>query len=462
MSGHERVVWSEGLLIGPAHLQQLDRYHERLLAARVDGVERYAWGALSIELDARALAGGQVQLTRFHGVLPDGTVLSLEPGDAALPASRPIDKHFPPTHSALEVFLALPRERAGQNNLAETAANPARFRARPRKVYDVAAHGQQAEIAFCEPSLSLRYGDEPREDFVAIKVAEIVRDDSGGLVVCDPYIAPCLRISASPFLMAALRRLLANMITRQKSLSEARRQSGDGSIEFNAADVTRYLLLSTINGFIPVLAHLAEAGDASPRQTYLLLCQLAGQLTTFDAKADPSALPRFLFLDLRATFEELFGRITALLLSSVAEHFVAIPLQGRDDGMHTGTLEDPRVPQCDRFFIAVKTDLPEQQVAARLPQLSKIASFRDIHNILSAATPGAPLEVSYRPPPEIPVKAGHVYFAVKTDNAYWRNVRTEATVAVYLPPFFEPSRTVVELMGVPRRSGTAAPSVPTP
>ena len=44
-----------------------------------------------------------------------------------------------------------------------------------------------------------------------------------------------------------------------------------------------------------------------------------------------------------------------------------------------------------------------------------------------------------------------MYFAVATDNAYWRNIRAERRVVVYLPPFFEPSRTKVELMGVPRR-----------
>ena len=37
--GPQRVVWSEGLLIGPEHMQQLDAYHERLLARRLDAIE---------------------------------------------------------------------------------------------------------------------------------------------------------------------------------------------------------------------------------------------------------------------------------------------------------------------------------------------------------------------------------------------------------------------------------------
>lgn len=453
--GPMRVLWSEGLLMSPQHLQQLDRYHEGLLAARLDGLDRFGWGALAVELDTRALGAGEIRLTRFHGVLPDGVVLRLEPGDGGLPPSRPIEQHFPHTAQALDVYLALPREKPGVDNFAQGSLSPARYRVARRKVYDVAAAAQEAEVAFSEPSLLLRLGAESRDDFTCIKVAEIVRGEGGALIVSDPYIPPCLRISASPFVMAGLRRLLAAMVARHKALSEARRQGSDSSIEFNASDVTRFLLLSTINGFIPVLSHLAETGDASPHAAYLLLCQLAGQLTTFDASADPTAFPRFAFTDLRSTYEELFGRITALLRATVSEHYVSIPLRANDSGMHLGALEDERVSQCDRFFIAVKTDMPEQHVAARLPQLSKIASQRDIQNILTAATPGAPVEVAYRPPPEIPVKAGHVYFSIATDNAYWRNIKVERRVAVYLPPFFDPSQTQVEMMGIPRRASAA-------
>jgi type VI secretion system protein ImpJ len=418
-------------------------------------MDRFSWGALGIELDSRALASGQVRLTRFQGVMPDGVVLQLEPGNSALPPTRPIEQHFPPTSQTLDVWLALPREKPGADNLAEASLVPARYRVARRKVYDVAAAAQEAEVAFSEPSLVLRLGAESRDDFTSLKVAEIVRGEGGALIISDTYIAPCLRISASPFVMAALRRLLAAMVARHKALSEARRQGSDSSIEFNASDVTRFLLLSTINGFIPVLTHLSETGDASPHAAYLLLCQLAGQLTTFDANADPTAFPRFAFTDLRSTFEELFGRITALLRATVAEHYVSVPLKPHDNGMHTGALDDERILQCDRFFIAVKTDMPEQHVAARLPQLSKIASPRDIQNILTAATPGAATEVTYRPPPEIPAKAGHVYFAIATENAYWRNIKVERRIAVYLPPFFEPSQTQVELMAVPKRAGGA-------
>jgi type VI secretion system protein ImpJ len=453
----QRVVWSEGLLMSPQHLQQLDLYHERLLGARLDAVESLNFGVLASELDRRVLSSGQVQLNGFRGVMPDGAVLDLEPGHPELPKMRPVGEHFPHTQQVLEVFLALPREREGIDNYAQDGERPARYRSAARAVRDMTAPQQSVELAFGQRNLMLLFGDEALNDYVAIKIAEIVRDDGGGLVVSDPYIPPCLRIDGSPFLISGLRRLLQTMTTRHKALAEARRQSSTSTIEFSATDVTRYLLLSTINGFIPPLQHMVESGDLPPRTVYLTLGQLAGQLCTFAVDADPTRLPKFAYNDLRSTFEELFARVTSLLLATVGEHFVAIPLQAQNDGMHVAKLEDERLATCDRFLISVKTDLPEKQVAAQLPQFAKVASWTDIQEILAAATPGAAVEVTYRPPPEIPIKAGLVYFTITVDNAYWRKILSERKIAVYLPPFFEPTRTSVELMAVPRRVASGPP-----
>jgi type VI secretion system protein ImpJ len=132
-----------------------------------------------------------------------------------------------------------------------------------------------------------------------------------------------------------------------------------------------------------------------------------------------------------------------------------LPLSARDDGMHVAQLRDERLWRCDRFMLAVQTDVPERQVAVQLPQFAKIAAWSEIQSIVRAATPGAPLEVNHRPPPEIPVQAGHVYFDIAANNAYWRRITQERELAVYLPPFFDPSRTNLVLMGLPAPNAEA-------
>jgi type VI secretion system protein ImpJ len=38
-----------------------------------------------------------------------------------------------------------------------------------------------------------------------------------------------------------------------------------------------------------------------------------------------------------------------------------------------------------------------------------------------------------------------------TEDPYWRGVTSEKTVAIYLPPPFDPSQATITLMGIPER-----------
>lgn len=444
-----RVVWSEGLLMSPQHLQQQDLYHERLVGSRLDALEPLNWGVVSVEVDRRALESGQVRVASLTAVLPDGLVIDCASGDPELPPSRPVEGHFPHTQDVLEVYVGVPRERDGVSNYGETQGGRTRFVVATRAVPDLTGEGGNLEVSFGQRNLQVLFGAEPRDDFECLKIAELCRDASGNLALNDPYVPPILQVEASPFILAGMKRLLRLMSTRRRSLAEAARERGDATVEYNAADITRFLLLNAINTYLPVLNHLVDMPDVPPRVAYTWMLALAGQLTTFSATVDPLALPKFNYNDLRSTFEPLFARITELLQATVKEHYVSMPLDGREDGMYLGQLTDDRIIGCSKYLLGVRSAIAEQEVANTLPRLSKMASWGDINSILSAATPGASVEVTFRPPPEIPIKAGVVYFIVSTDNNYWRNIVTDRQVALYLPRPFEPSQTKVELLGIP-------------
>ena len=88
MGWENRVVWSEGLFLQPQHLQQQDRYLERLVRASTGGMRPFAWGLTQLEVDADLLSLGKFALRTVAGILPDGTPF-LVPGDADHPT--PID-----------------------------------------------------------------------------------------------------------------------------------------------------------------------------------------------------------------------------------------------------------------------------------------------------------------------------------------------------------------------------------
>ena len=73
MTWNSKVVWSEGMFLQPQHLQQHDRYVERLIEARARPIAGWCWGFTSLALDEAALALGKLALASAQGVLPDGT-----------------------------------------------------------------------------------------------------------------------------------------------------------------------------------------------------------------------------------------------------------------------------------------------------------------------------------------------------------------------------------------------------
>ena len=51
MSWDNKVVWSEGLFLRPQHLQQSDRYVEKLVRSRTAGLRGYGWGLTHLRLN---------------------------------------------------------------------------------------------------------------------------------------------------------------------------------------------------------------------------------------------------------------------------------------------------------------------------------------------------------------------------------------------------------------------------
>lgn len=447
----QRVVWSEGMFMSPQHLQQADAYHEGLIEARVAALASFGWGVVAMEIDQEALAGGQLQLRSFFGILPDGLPLRFEAGDPEAPPARPVEAQLGSKRS-LAVYLGVPAERPGLDVFATADAaqrGTTRFTVSERPVADQLAASSVVQVAFGQRNVRLLLGDEGRDDYECIKVAEVVRDNLGALKVNERYVPPCLRIGASPGLMEGIRKALRVMLAKQRELSDQRRHRDAASLEFTTSDVTRYLQLNTLNGLVPVLNHLGESGELHPHALYLALLQAAGQLATFTPDVDPTALPKFQFTDLAASFWPLLELLGGVLRTVAAAQSINIPLESRAGGIHVASLQDEQIGRCRSFVLAVRSELPEQDVARQLPQLSKIASPSDLQKIVQAASPGVPLEPTFRPPPEVPVKPGVVYFNISAQDPFWRNAVRDQMVAIYLPRPFDPSRTKIELHGVP-------------
>jgi type VI secretion system protein ImpJ len=441
-----KPVWVEGLFITQHHFQQLDGYHESLLDERIDATVSFPWGIIEMVIDERALDAGQFKLTRFEAILPDGTPISCgeESSDVL---QRDIGDAFNMQLRSLDVYVGVPRTGDGSANvdLERSAASATRYVREPRTVVDINSGRTEHTVYHARPNRRILFGSEPREGYDALRVATLVRGTSASVIVKSTSIPPVLRIRGSHFLVNGLQRLVEAMVTKQRGLASSRRQRSAAQIDFQASDAAKFWFLGTLNRYIPVLSHYLDQQRAHPEALYLQLASLHGELCTFAVQGDPTKIPKFNYLDLGETFTPLFKEILTLLETIVAERYVEVPLQRRDDGMYLGRPNDPLVFRHE-VFVAARGSVPEGQLRERLPKLAKIASWSQVGSILNSAINGARLELEYTPPGALPVRPGTIYFRVTKTPEYWSDIQGSGTIAIYQP--LEPRSVELSLFAI--------------
>jgi type VI secretion system protein ImpJ len=443
-----KPIWTEGLFMTPQHLQQGDSYHETLLHTRMRAALAYDWGITDLKFDERALGAGQLKVVKCHGVFPDGTAFLVGDQGEDQVEPRPIEGHFPAALEAVDVFLAVPNQR---DNAANTALDPSkagpaiRFLAEQVVVPDLNTGRSEQSLTWARSNMRLLFGTEPRDAFHTIRLAQLERDRTGAIALKKNFVPSVLHINASAFLMTGLRRLLSAMVGKQKALAEGRRMRTAASVDFQASDVAKFWLLHTVNSFIPVVSHLTDHGNAPPEDLYVLLGSIIGELCTFSPDGDPTDLPKFNYLELGPVLDPMFERALSMVTAVLADQYLIVPLEKREDGMYLGKFEDPTLPRKHEFFLECK-GADEATLRERLPRLLKMASWTQIGYILNAAIPGVGAQVEYRPPAAIPVKPGLVYLRVDQNGDYWNDVLNSGTIAIYQP--IDPQKVELRLIGV--------------
>src|SRR6185503_3355778 len=158
------------MFLTPHHFQQADRYYEHLISRRLRAVRALGLGVCRLALNTDALANGELVLSKCAAILPDGLAVDTPDLDP-LPPARPIEGFFDAKRNSLRVL----------------------------------------------------FEGEPLDDYTTLKIAELTRTAAGKFVASDTYVPPCLFLSASPQLVAYLRRILEMISAKSSDLASQRR-----------------------------------------------------------------------------------------------------------------------------------------------------------------------------------------------------------------------------------------------
>lgn len=430
MSWNSKVIWSEGMLLQPQHLQQHDRFLQAHIESRIGALQAYGWGFSRLELDEQHLALGKLALKSFSGVLPDGTPVGLPFDEMPLPLEIPADARD------VTVVLALPTRRHGVAEVDDrpSAENFARHRAVEYEAWDSNGLDSSALMTVGKQRLRLAFATDVADAYTSLGVARVIERRADKQVTLDlHYCPPCLDLCAAPVLVNFLEELLGLLHQRSDAMAMRLSQSGGGG----AAEISDFLLLQLLNRSEPLIRHLASMTGLHPEALYQTLAPLAGELATFTRPDKRSATyPVYRHAALAESFAPLMVDLRRALATVIDARAVQIALEERQFGIRVAVVPDPQLVRSATFVLAVHAQMPAEAVRSGFPPQVKIGSVEKIRDLVNLQLPGIGLRPLPVAPRQLPYHAGFTYFELDRASDYWQQLTHSVGFAMHVAGTF--------------------------
>src|SRR6185369_15185893 len=133
----------------------------------------YDWGVSELKIDERGFAAGQFRLQRLRAIWPDGAGVACGEGTDIQP---PDPRDLPAEVQRVEVFVGL----ASAQNAAQVSLDGTGVRRFTRELHspiDSNTGSAAQEVEWARPNLRILFGNERRDGFVTLRIAELIRQD---------------------------------------------------------------------------------------------------------------------------------------------------------------------------------------------------------------------------------------------------------------------------------------------
>ncbi len=423
----DKVIWNEGLFLRPQHLQQQDRYVDFQIRRRLQLLMPYGWGFSQLELDESLLQLGKVAVVRAAGLLPDGTLFDLsDDPDTVLVIERDLEEGD-------RIFLAVPALVKGSIESHEDGdeGHRARYRVSIQEVAN--SHGSDLRaVSIATGRLRARLVTERQlaAGDIALQVAQIQeRKPDGRLVLSRDFIPPLLSLATAPLLQRQGREILNLVQNRARALAERLQGARGGSV----SSVADLLLLQALNRHQSVLGLALGQPQLHPYQLYQQLVELYGDLSALcQASRLAEACAPYDQGDSAAGFGNLFATLRSLLTQVFEQSAVSLPLHRRKFGLSVVPLADMSMLRNSDFIVAIKADLPEDQLTKLVPARIKVGSVGRVRDIINLQLPGCKLTPLATAPRQLPYHAGYCYFKLDAQRDLWADVEQSGGFAIHV------------------------------
>lgn len=428
-----RVVWSEGMHLGPHHFQVQNRYFESLVHFTSSALAMEPWGVAGIQVDNDALRNGIFTLVHARGLFEDGLAFLIPEQDQA-PEPRNLGDIFPPMDDFLDMHLAVaPLDTKGPNCSADTAPpDGLRYIALAVQIPDELTGADPKEIRVGRKNLRLLSAAEAGGQ-LTIPIARVLRETANQYALDPNYIPPLLRLQASERLMVLLRRIVDMMEERARLLVRPKDLAAGTAAGFSAEGISNAWFLHCVNAAIGPLRHLLLQQTAHPEELFVELSRLAGALCTFGLDSHPSTLPRYQHANLTKVFAGLDAHIRAHLELIVPSNCVRLQLKKAAQYFWEAAVTDQRLLSHSRWILGLRAKMGEADLLSGAPRLVKVCSKEFLPKLVSRALPGMTLKHLPAPPPAISPRVDYQYFGIDRAGPCWDHLVATRELGLYVP-----------------------------
>ena len=415
---HNRVTWREGMFLRPQHFQQQQRHWDYQLQNQLRALTSFHHGILQLQLDEQLLQAGHIAVHQGCALFADGSFCHFPAEDLA-PPSRHLTGEIQPNQL---IYLALASSDGSGSTRYEYQQHDLRDEHEPHRP------GTELEMAHLQPKILLEQDD--RQGYLTLPIARLLGQQADGALLLDPHFLPCaLAGAAMPPLQRALEEIVLLLTERANHLS--RRLAAPQQQEI--AEWHDLLLLQLLNRYHPLLAHLAQQPRVHPERLFDRLAQLAAELATFTTEQRrPAELIPYQHQEPQECFTALLSQIRLALGTVIAPRAMPLPLQSQPHGIWSCSLHALEPLAQVTLVLAVKTQLPQEQLHRQFPQQSKLASPERIRELIALQLPGIPLQPLPVVPRHLPYHAGFSYFQLDLQSPEWHDLRQGTQLALHV------------------------------
>lgn len=424
-----KILWSEGLTLGPQHFQCQDIYHEARLRQMAKALNPHFWGIRSIQWNLDGLGHGRLGADAMSVIFPDGEIYEA-PGTDLLP--DPVDlSRLPQDTQTFTFYISLAVVKPHGGNTADDA----RYVRCESEVLDLYSEALAIEVPFLKTKARLVSQLGPRDPHTSLPVVQVRRTAEGGFEIDPSFIPPSIAIGGTPVLKRMIDGLISALTAKIEALQRMHRKTSADVYEVSTGDISSWWMLNIVSTANALLMHTVRSAGHHPEALYEKLLSLAGGLMTFSDRYKSADLPAYRHDALGDVFGKLDTIIRDLVDTVIAAKYFLIPLVADKNrrACYRGALDPSRVTRDTQLVLAVNAEMPPLELVAAVPVRLKLGAPDDLDKIIGSALPGVPLTHMPQVPPAVPVRPNTYYFSVATKGTLYENALKTGAVAVYAP-----------------------------